>query len=69
MPTVKRIFFLWAPEAASTKEKMKYAANKDRFMKRLGGIDVEIQTNDFSELDYNVVRAKVMAGGRFVPLP
>lgn len=69
VPTIKRLFFLWAPETASAREKIKYAANKDLFMKRLGGIDVEIQANDFSELEFGVVRAKAMAGGRFVPLP
>jgi len=57
----KILFFVWCPDTASTKPKMLYASSKDAIRKKLQGI-VEIQANDFSEVDYESVMERASQG-------
>ncbi|KLO15999.1 actin depolymerizing protein [Schizopora paradoxa] len=60
----KIVFFFWAPDDAKVKDKMVYASSRDALRKKLEGVQVEVQCNDDSELDYNFVLDKCKKSSR-----
>lgn len=58
MPRQKLVFFLCAPDNATPKEKMLYTSSKSAFRKKLIGICVDVQANDFSDFDFNDIVTK-----------
>lgn len=57
----KLIFINWAPDTASIKQKMMYAATKDFFKGFLDGIGAEMQASEASELAESEMRERVYA--------
>jgi len=60
----KVLFFFWAPDNCSIKQKMVYASSKDAFKAAIdNGIQV-IQANDDNDLDYKEIEADLIAKDR-----
>lgn len=57
----KLIFFAWSPDTSKVKPKMLYAGTRASVKDRLTGIAFEIQANDVSGLDYDLVLKKCQA--------
>ena len=55
----KIVFVHWAPDGATTKAKMMYAATKDFFKGFLDGIGAELQANEPAELSEEELRSRV----------
>ncbi|XP_031090837.1 actin-depolymerizing factor 10-like [Ipomoea triloba] len=54
-----RIFFIaWSPETASVRNKMVYAASKDKFRRELDGVQVELQATDPSEMSLDIFKGR-----------
>ncbi|XP_026212498.1 non-muscle cofilin 1-like [Anabas testudineus] len=54
------VFVMWAPETASIKLKMQYAASKDSLKKVFTGIKHELQINDLSDYGHRETFAEKM---------
>lgn len=58
--TSKLVFFTWIPDTAKIRSKMLYAGSKKVLQSELNGIGIQINANDFSDLDFeSVVRPEV----------
>ena len=54
--TSKFLFYMWIPDAAPTKEKVRYSGNKKLFFDALnGGISITLSANSISEIEYNKI--------------
>ncbi|XVF13148.1 hypothetical protein REPUB_Repub08aG0183200 [Reevesia pubescens] len=52
-----KIFFIaWSPDTLRVRSKMLYASSKDRFRRKMDGIQVELQATDPSEMSFDIVR-------------
>lgn len=58
MPRQKLVFFSWAPDDAEVKQKMLYTSSKNAFRQKLKGISVDMQVNDYSDLEIDEVVTK-----------
>ncbi|GMM31811.1 cofilin [Martiniozyma asiatica (nom. inval.)] len=58
----KIVFYQWAPDTASIRAKMVYAASKDALRRALNGVSADIQGTDFSEVSYESVLERVSRG-------
>lgn len=64
VPRNKLLFITWIPDTAKAKPKMTYSSTKDALAQKIGGGTQTIQANDFSQVSYDAVLAKVKAGTR-----
>jgi len=55
----KIVFIAWSPDDSKVKNKMLYAASKDKFRQGLDGVQIEMQATDASEIDIKEVQAKI----------
>lgn len=60
----KVLFFFWAPDTCSIKQKMMYASSKDAFKGTLEPGIYVIQANDEGDLDYKEIEADLIAKDR-----
>jgi len=60
----KVLFFFWAPDTISIKQKMMYASSKDAFKHTLEPGILVIQANDEGDLDYKEIEADLIAKDR-----
>lgn len=58
MQRQKLVFVAWAPENADVKQKMLYSSSKQAFRGKLKGIGLDLQGNDFSDLEVGEVITK-----------
>lgn len=58
MQRQKLVFFLWAPDTAEIKQKMVYTSTKGTFRQKLVGIGVDVQVNDYSDLEVDEIVTK-----------
>ncbi|KAI9469194.1 cofilin [Coemansia sp. RSA 989] len=58
------LFYSWAPDAASIKNKMLYASTKQTFIGKLNGVAANIQATDESDLSHESVLEKMLASSR-----
>lgn len=47
-----------SPETASVRNKMVYAASKDKFRRELDGVQVELQATDPSEMSLDIFKGR-----------
>merc|ERR1712013_241285 len=55
----KLVFINWAPSSCKIKERMLYASSKAEIKKGLLGLAVELQANEFDDLDEAEIKAKL----------
>lgn len=55
----KIVFVFWAPDNCPTRLKMIYSASKQAFRNNLEGIGVEMQANEYDDMDKAELDAKV----------
>ena len=53
--TSKLVFLTWVPDTAKIRAKMLYAGSKKVLQSELNGIGIQINANDFSDLDFESV--------------
>ncbi|KAJ2848428.1 cofilin, partial [Coemansia brasiliensis] len=58
------LFYSWAPDSASIKNKMLYASTKQNFSNKLTGVAANIQATDESDLSHESVLEKMLASSR-----
>ncbi|CAI9715497.1 ADF-H domain profile [ [Octopus vulgaris] len=55
----KLLLISWCPESSSTRKKMIYTSTLNTLKSALAGIQVEVQSNDLGDLDFEEVLQKV----------
>jgi cofilin len=60
----KLVFIVWAPGIAPVKRKMLIASTKQSVKNAFSGLAVEVQATNDSEIQYEVVLAKVLSSTR-----
>lgn len=60
-PADKVVLITWCPDTAPVRQKMKAASTKDAVKSAFGGISVDVQATDFSELTDEALIAKCNA--------
>ncbi|XWS38378.1 hypothetical protein CRYUN_Cryun19dG0126100 [Craigia yunnanensis] len=56
-----KIFFIaWSPDTSRVRSKMLYASSKDRFRRKLDGVQVELQATDPSEMSFDIVKERAL---------